>query len=264
MCYVFIQFVMLLNLYIYIKIKIDWISIGLKPVITYASFHILKLLIKPAFAFLVLPLGYALRTQVPVFLLGTLFGPATIVIYSTARTITNIGTQSIGVLNKVITPEYALAYGSGNMKMVKSLHYNSCKIVIVLSVLISVFLFSFGKEILHFWTNQTIGFNSILFSSFLVSMMLSSLWSTSSFLAYSINQHTKQSLIFLMSSILSCIATYVLILSFSFSAAAIGLVLGDIIMLYYVFTKNKAILNESTSTFLQNIFKFPSLKMGYK
>lgn len=258
-CYVAVQLVKISHLAILIKYKYRWLELGISSTLGHSSQQAAKEMLKPAFAFLLLPIGFATRTQFPIFLIGTILSPAAIVVFSTTRTITNVGTQIIGVVNKAITPEYALAYGSGNMKLVKLIHHKSCNLAFVLSVFLSALLLVFGKLILQFWTHGEVQPNQLLFFTLLLSLITSSLWSTSSFLSYSINQHAKQSVLFLLSCVVSSMFTYFFLKYFGLSAAAVGLLVGDVVMMYYTFKINKKILDESASAFIGSIFRFPSL-----
>jgi O-antigen/teichoic acid export membrane protein len=257
--YVCFQVVMIVHLIIYINLSFKWPSLGFKATIIYTSWITMKQMLQPALAFVMLPLGFALRTQIPIFFISVFFSPATIVIYTIARTITSAGSQIIGAINKATTPEYAFAFGSGNLKLVKSIHHNSCNLALGLSALLFILLFSFGELFIEIWTHGRVPFDFILFITFLASLMLNSLWSTSSYLSYSINQHIQQSFFFLIASILGSIITYMILSYSDFSYAAMGIVIADLIMVVYVLKKNRRFLEEDISEFLNNVFRLPSI-----
>jgi O-antigen/teichoic acid export membrane protein len=259
--YLGFQVLMIVHLVIFIKLKLQWAHLGVRATFSYTSGLAIKQMLKPALAFMMLPVGYAIRNQVPIFLIGFFFNPATIVVYTTARTITNAGNQLIGTINKAITPEYALAYGSGDLNLVKSIHYNSCNIALVVSVVLFVVLLFSGGPFIRVWTDNAVPFNYQVFLTFLVSLIFNSLWSTSSYLSYSINQHTKQSVLFLMSCFISSIITYFFLKYSGFNYAAIGVVIADLIMVVYVFLRNRRLLDEEIKVFIKNVFKFPSFGM---
>ncbi len=253
------QVVMIVHLIVFIHINFRWFKHGLNATVTYTSLKAATQLLKPALAFMMLPIGYALRTQFPVFLIGMFFNPATIVVYTTARTLTNAGGQLIGALNKAITPEYALAFGSGNLKLVKSIHHNSCNIALGLSTVLVVLLLLFGELFIGYWTQNAVMFDYQLFITLLVSLVVNSLWSTSSYLSYSINQHARQSLFFLLSCAVGGALTFLFIKYYGFSFAAIGILVADTVMVIYVLMRNRRLLNEEIFAFLKNVFRLPSI-----
>lgn len=74
-----------------------------------------RALLHPAIGFAVIPIAQALLIQGPVLILGAVAGPAGVVLFSTTRTLTRMGTSATNVLNNTFVTEYAYLFGLKRM-----------------------------------------------------------------------------------------------------------------------------------------------------
>ncbi|UZR95497.1 hypothetical protein [Chondrinema litorale] len=236
--------------------KYSWLVIGVSG-LNLASFKTIRELASPALAFMLGPIGNALRNQVPLFFISSIIGPSFVVMYTTMRTITNIGIQFIGLINRSISPEYARAFGEDNIDLLKKLYLNACRLAFWGAFLLSLFLGISGKYILLFWTEGKIDFNYILFYTFLLSLIVNSLWLSSFFLTYSINKHKRQSVEYVISCLIGIIITFLILLSTkNVSFAAIGILISDFLILTRVIKINTKFLNQTFWEILKSTFVF--------
>lgn len=252
-CYMVVRFIKVLHLYLIIRSRFKWLEFGFSATKTYASKQYIKEMTKPAMAFMLLPVGNALRNQLPIFLLGIFLTPASIVIFTTIRTIVNMGTQFIGLVTKALTPEYAIAYAKNDYTTLRNIYLKSSNIAFWLSILISIGILLSANLLLKFWLHNKIIMNYHVLIIFLLSLIANSLWTTASFLSYSINQHSRQSIYFVFSCILSGIFTFFIVKSSGLNYSASGIFFGDVIMCLLVIKLNNVTINSTNKYFLENL-----------
>lgn len=75
----------------------------------------IKRLFHPALAYMFMPLAQAVMIQGPVLVIGNLLDPASVVIFSTSRTLARLGTAGTNMLTNSFVTEYAARAGKGDV-----------------------------------------------------------------------------------------------------------------------------------------------------
>ena len=91
------------------------VSPWLRHGISYASFKEIRCLTIPAFASLSFPLGHALNIHGIRLVVGIVLSPSAVAVFVPLRTLSRLVMQPTNMINRILEPELALAYGSGDM-----------------------------------------------------------------------------------------------------------------------------------------------------
>jgi hypothetical protein len=93
----------------------------------------LRRLVAPSLSFMAFPLGSALTIQGPLTLLG-LYLPAAVPVFATARTLTRIGSNALGMVNHVFLYDYAAAFTRRDARFLRLVAVNGGILLVGLSV----------------------------------------------------------------------------------------------------------------------------------
>jgi O-antigen/teichoic acid export membrane protein len=223
-----------------VRRDIPWISYGW----SHASFREIKRLARPAIAFMGFPLGNALNLQ------GTLFG--------TARTVSRIALQVVQMVNNTVWPELSIAFGAGNIGLVRVLHRRACQLALFISMSVVVVVALLGPTFLHHWTRGKVPPSTGLVCVLLIVVVFYSLWSTSSTLVSAINQHERLATLYTIATGITVVCTYFAARRYGLYGAAASLLLSEIIMDVYVLPSALRIAHDTWSGFLRSMLNYPA------
>jgi O-antigen/teichoic acid export membrane protein len=236
--------------------KSPWLHYGYKQ----ADVKVIKSLFIPASAYMGFPLGEALSIQGMTIAIGSLLGSASVVTFSTLRTVSRVAWQLLRSINYAVWPELSIAFGKENWSLARNLHTYSCKTALWLTFVILPGLALFGRQIISTWTAGQVSFDATLFNIMLLVILANSLWSTSQMVPLAVNQHQKIAFVFAMSCLFSLVLAVGLMPHLGINGAAISLLLIDTLMIFVVIKKSLDLLNESLKNFLFQILSPPSIK----
>ncbi|MDH4610292.1 hypothetical protein [Pseudomonas sp. BN102] len=204
----------------------------------YADMNEFKEMIKPSLAFMAFPTANALNIQGVTLLVGYLFGPASVVIFNTYRTISRVLVQVIALLGRSLWPEISKQFGAGNFSAVVSLYKYGILGSVFISLAASLPVYFLAPYILEEWTSGHVQFDGFLLKAFLLSTILTSFWQMSMIVLSATNQHSGFSVTYLLSALLCVLVTYSISGVFGFNAPLIGMILFELLVImssgYYV------------------------------
>jgi O-antigen/teichoic acid export membrane protein len=220
-----------------------------------ADHSIVKRLIKPSLAFLAFPIGNALALQVPLLLLGTIFGSAAVAIFSALRTLARIPYQLMNLFNTSVGPEMSIAYGSGNMALLRRLHRSSWMITMIIVLLISTGIIFFGELIVNTWLHKIGLYNGLILDGLLVVSFFSSMWGLSSIVLSSVNAHLKMTTYFLIINATGCLLSYFMSIYLGMHGFIFSLILVEVMIMMFVLPMALKISQDSLRGFAGSILK---------
>ncbi|MDE1160506.1 MAG: polysaccharide biosynthesis C-terminal domain-containing protein [Acidobacteriaceae bacterium] len=238
-----------------IKVRYDipWLRFGWQ----HASWNEIKRMSGPAIAFLGFPLGNAFNLQGTVLAVQYALGPLDVVIFSTARQVSRVALQMVQMVNSTFWPELSLAFGAKNWDLVKLLHRRSCQLALGIALALVAAMMSFGPWFLTHWTAGHVPPSKGLLAILLGVVVCYSLWSTSSTLLAATNQHQKLSVYYIIATGLTVIFTYVLARHYGLFGAASSLILGELIMNYYVLPTSLKLTHDNLPDFIRSLWDIP-------
>jgi O-antigen/teichoic acid export membrane protein len=238
---------------IMVKHDIPWISYGW----SHASFVEIKRLTRPALAFMGFPLGQGFNLAGSQLAVGYAIGPIGVAIFVTARTVSRTALQVVEMVKNTVWPELSIAFGAGNIDLVRTLHRRACQIALFISLSVVVVVALFGPTFLHRWTLGKVPASPRLLSLLLVVVVFYSLWSTSSTLVAAINLHERLATIYALATGITVVLTYFAARRFGLYGAAASLLLSEIIMDVYVLPSSLRISHDTWSGFLGALVHYP-------
>jgi O-antigen/teichoic acid export membrane protein len=237
-----------------VRRDIPWISYGW----SHASFREIKRLARPAIAFMGFPLGNALNLQGTLVAVGYALGPVDVAIFGTARTVSRIALQIVQMVNNTVWPELSIAFGAGNIELVRVLHRRACQLALFISMSVVVVVALLGPTFLHHWTRGKVPPSTGLVSLLLIVVVFYSLWSTSSTLVSAINQHERLATLYTIATGLTVACTYWAARRYGLYGAAASLLLSEIIMDVYVLPSALRIAHDTWGGFLRSMLNYPA------
>lgn len=208
-------------------------------------------LFKPACAFMAFPLGLAMALQGMILLIGSFLGPASVVIFSTYRTVTRLIIQLVTMINQSTWPEISAAHGAGDEVRVRAIFFKSVFFTFWTGLFVFVIFFFFGDWLLQLWVGENLVQNALLWDVLLVASLLSIQWQSPWVLLMAVNKHQAVSLHFIFSMCISLLCAVLLMPNFGVTGAGMAVVISELLMLYFCI---KQVLKEKKWTLRQYIF----------
>jgi O-antigen/teichoic acid export membrane protein len=232
---------------------IPWIEYGWQ----HASFDEIRKLARPAIAFMGFPLGNALNLQGTLLAVGYALGPTAVVIFGTARTVSRVALQMVQMVNGTFEPEMSIAYGAGNYDLVRALLRRACQLALLVAVTVVIIMLSLGPWFLTHWTGGHVPPSRPLLSILLLVVVSYALWSTSSTLITSTNQHQRLATYYILGTALSCILCFFLARIYGLYGAAASLLISELVMNLYVVPACLRIAHDTFPAFLKSMLNVP-------
>ena len=236
-----------------VKHDVPWIEYGVK----HASWAEIRRIAGPAIAFMGFPLGNALNLQGTLMVVGFALGPATAAIFGTARTVSRVALQMVQMVNSTFEPELALSFGAGNIPLVRTLHRRACQFALLIAVAVVLTMVTVGPWLLHHWTAGKVPPSRPLLSILLLVVIGYSLWSTSSVLITSTNQHQRLAAWYIAGTSLTVVLTWLMARRFGLHGAAWSLLASEAVMNLYVLPTSLRIAQDHLPPFLSALLHYP-------
>ena len=248
-----------LTLGLFVRKDMPWIEFGWK----HAHFSEIRRLASPAFAFMGFPIGIALNLQGTLIAVGYALGPVDVAIFASARTVSRVALQMVQMVNTTFWPELSLAYGAKNVALTRTLHRRACQLALIIALFVVACMMTAGPYFLHHWTGGHVPPSRPLLAILLLVVVVYSLWSTSSTLMVSTNQHQRMAAIYLAATSLTCVACFFLARWEGLYGAAAALLISELAMNFYVLPASLRIAHDTFPAFMASMAHYPpSLRPG--
>ena len=238
---------------ILVRHDIPWIAYGWKS----ASLAEIRRLARPAIAFMGFPLGNALNLQGTLLAVGYALGPTAVVVFGTARTVSRVALQMVSMVNSTFEPELSIAYGARNFELTRALLRRACQLALAVAFVIVIVMMTVGPWFLTHWTGGHVPPSRPLLTILLVVVVLYALWSTSSTLMTSTNQHQRLATYYIIGTGLNCILCYFFARIYGLRGAASSLLVSELVMNLYVVPASLRISRDTLPAFLASLLHFP-------
>jgi O-antigen/teichoic acid export membrane protein len=240
-----------------VKHDIPWIEFGFR----HARLAEVRRLVRPAIAFMAFPVGNALSVSGPQLALNYVLGPYAVVVFATARTVSRGALQMVQMVNSTFEAELTISYGAKKLDTTRALHRRACQLALIMAITIVAAVMLIGPFFLSHWTGGHVPPSRGLLSILLLVVLVFALWSTSSTLMTSTNQHQRLAVIYLAATSLTCVASFFLARWQGLYGAAAALLISEIAMNLYVLPASLRIARDTFPAFLASMFTYPpSLK----
>jgi O-antigen/teichoic acid export membrane protein len=229
-----------------------WIKFGVRN----SSYQKIKSLSRPAIGQLAFPLGDSLNTQGMLQIVASAFGPTYAAIFVTHRTLANVTSQFLNLINGALLPELSRLHGEQDLRRLRLMHRVSCFFAIWGSAVVGVTLLCSANRILDIWTSGRIEVNFALFTGCVIALIGRSLWLTSSSIFYSCNRHVGLGLRYLLVVTAGVIIAAGAIPSLGQLVVPGVLIVSELVMVVNVTTRAIRMMNENKIEFLRSLFDY--------
>lgn len=155
-----------------------------------ASVSELRLMLKPAALFMLLPLAFALSFQGVTLVVGQLFGAAAVAMFNTYRTLARVAVQGTSIFSHALGPEFSSLYGSKSGEQLLKMFRAASAGGFLFSTATSIALFLISPWILQKWTHGAIAFEPNLMLMMVSYAAVSGMGHISRTLLLSTNRHS--------------------------------------------------------------------------
>lgn len=169
----------------------------------HASTGEVRTMMRPALSFMAFPLTNALSIQGVTLLIGHLFGPASVSIFSAYRTISRVAIQVTGLLGNSLWAEFTRLYARGERSSLKKVYQRGFRLGLGAAALVSMMLFIAAPTLLSWWSGDKIPYQFPMMAAMILYAAIGGTWSVPRTLMMAINQHSHISI----QSILGAMAT---------------------------------------------------------
>lgn len=182
----------------------------------------------PSLHFFLIQIAQAVSIQGTILVVGALFDPVKVVLFSTLRTISRTMSQLLGMLAHSAWPEMTRLDAVQHPDKLKILFRAILRSTLAgATVFICVFHF-FGSEIYHLWLGTAVEYRQELMDLFLVYILQYIFWSACAYLLMATNRHHTLSKILFFSSFFSITLAYVGGRYFGLTGVITGMIIGDL------------------------------------
>jgi O-antigen/teichoic acid export membrane protein len=192
------------------KLKIFWLKIQFfyklnlkkKFILKYWSLSILSC---------IFPVGQALRIQASTTMIGFFINPTVVAMISIYLTISRIVIQFTNTADGILKIEFAKTFIKKKHNLLRKYYIYNFYLTFIIAILLSVFLFFFGQNILKFWLHNKVTYDSFLFNTLLIYSLFSSLYIPAVNILTSSNNFKKLSIQFIFLNTM-CLLTIIFLI----------------------------------------------------
>lgn len=214
----------------------------------YIDFTLFRQITLPALSFLSFPIGNTIILQGYTLLINAFFGPATVVLYNTTRTLCNFSKTILNTLQNSVWPEYSIAYGKKDYHNMRRLHRKTLMSTIIASFFIGISLLVCGPTIYRIWLHNTISFNFNLMLVYCIVIFAESIWMSSSVTLMATNNHLKIGVLYILfTSIALGLAILLGELKYSITVITSTLILSNIAMCFFAIRSSLKLTHDHIS-----------------
>lgn len=176
---------------------------GIRWSVRDAKIDEIRVMIKPAFSFMLFPLASALSFQGVTIMVGYILGPVAVALFNTYRTLARVSVQATSVFSHALWPEFSRLYGLGGISAVVPIYKRAARMGILFSISLSIMLYIFSPFLLKLWTHGAIKYESMLMLVMLTYSAVGGSAHVPRILLMATNKHSKLALWLLLIAILS-------------------------------------------------------------
>lgn len=236
------------------RCHIPWVRFGWR----HARFTEIRRLAPLAIAFMGFPIGNALNLQGTLMAVGYALGPVDVAIFASARTVSRVALQMVQMINNTFWPEVSIAYGAGNLDLIRTLHRRACQLAVIFAFAVALGMMTVGPWFLTHWTGGHVPPSRPLLAILLFVVVVYSFWSTSSLLPTATNQHQRLAVWYTIATALTVILTFYMARWKGLYGAAASLVLSEVLMNLYVLPNSLRLSHDTFRGFLASMGQYPA------
>jgi len=173
-------------------------------------------------------------------MLGIFKSEVDVGIYNVVYKVASAGMIVFMALNSISTPKFAAAFGEKNRKKIKTLYFQTSKLIILFSIPIYMIIFLFDKKLLGLF-GETFTDGSFALTFLSVGFLIKSIFGTSEYIIQMSNQQKILVLYAFFCALLNIVLNFLLIPRYGINGASfasmMSIIIYQILLSYYVNSK---------------------------
>lgn len=166
----------------------------------------LRKILSPSLSFAAIPAGAAILNQGIILIVAATLGAVPVVIFTTLKTITNLGIRVYELINQAVYPEVSFAWGKGDTRTVRAIHRLSWQGSTWAGLAASLAIVTSAPWVYEKWTAGKVPFDFIELILLTVVLAARALWSPSFVIPAAINKHQRLTVFYFAASIVGLLA----------------------------------------------------------
>lgn len=208
-----------------------WLRLGYD----HARRAVMRGLLRPALAAMMLPLSQAGYLQGTALAVGAAGGAGTVPIFTALRTLSRVGLQLLMTINLPVLPEFTAEHARGNRGWLASVTGGMASLNLGVGLVSGLGMALLGNFVLQIWTKGAIQAPEAMILLSAVSLVLAILWNPLSNLLVAVNRHEKFTYLFALAAFCSVGLTFLFVRHWGLSGAALANLGLDALMFAIVF-----------------------------
>jgi O-antigen/teichoic acid export membrane protein len=250
----------LVMLCIVLRRLVPWLRFGFAA----ARWQVISRLALPSFAFMAFPVGQAMLLQGVLLVIGTVLGPAAVVVFNTLRMLTRYAVHLTTMFIRVAGPEMSYAYGRADLRLVQRVHWQVCRLGLWTALTACAVQALAGPWLLRIWTGGNVEALPAVFLPLVLTVLLNTCQTLAANVLLATNHHRRYALVFVLSSIAALALTLALTRTFGLAGAAWAGVLSELWLLLYVLPGAVRFTRSTVPAFLRYVAQPPSPRLLIK
>lgn len=213
----------------------------------------IKSITSKGMGYMMTPIWQSIYFQGGTFVVRLVLGAESVAIFNTVRTVCRSVNQMFSIINGSIFPDLQYEYGRGNFKTVHRLFRIAVLLSMFLGIIGTIFLVIFGRNMYEWWTQSILNVPQNVWFIFMIGVLLNAVWWTSVVTYRMTNRPYHFAVMSTVSASLSVAISYLLSIHMGLAGAAIGTVVYDLIMAFYVLPDSCHILGMKVKDLFSHI-----------
>ena len=181
----------------------------------------------PAVSFMAFPLANALSFQGVTLLVAAQFGPSSVAVFNTYRTLCRVAVQTTAIFSHALWPELSRLFGQGDLAGLQQTYRRASGLGFIQAVLLSALLYPLAPWLLQLWTHGAIAFAPWLMLWMLVYAAVGGSWHVPRVLLMATNQHAPLAGWSIAAGAVTVTLCWLLGIAYDINGVAMGMLLGE-------------------------------------
>jgi O-antigen/teichoic acid export membrane protein len=212
----------------------------------------IKEILHKGLGYLLSPIWQSIYFQGTTFVVRIVLGAEAVAVFNTVRTVSRSINQLFTMINNTVFPELQFEIGAGNFVKAHKLFRISVWLAFICAIAGVLFLLFFGQTFYSIWTNNKLEAPTLMWNILIVGILFNAMWWTAGVVFRAVNKPYQFSIMGVIAAVISVITSYFLSEEIGITGAALGTLLLDVLLAFYVLPVSSRLLGISLQEVIKN------------
>jgi O-antigen/teichoic acid export membrane protein len=208
-------------------------------------------LLVPGAAFMILATANAISVQGMTIAVGVVLGASSVVIFTTARTVTRFVSLTIGAVGSSSWPELSRSVGRGDLQEARAILRGATQVSLAIALSLAAVLAILGNRIIGWWTRGAVDPPQDVLLLLLLVVVLNAIWWVPASVLAATNRHQQMAVLYLAATLAAVLAAVPLMSVFGLVGPALSLLASDVFLVVAVLPVALRMVNDAPGRFLR-------------